>query len=101
MRRAARVDANHAEIVAALRKVGASVVSLAPVGQGCPDVLVGYQGRNHLLEIKDGSKKPSARRLNVMQERWHDNWRGSSCTVNSVEAALAAIGVIPVIGSIS
>lgn len=36
MRRAARVDRNQAEIAAALRKVGATVQSLAAIGEGVP-----------------------------------------------------------------
>jgi len=39
MRRRAKVDGNHAEIVEALRKKGWLVLSLAPVGDGCPDIL--------------------------------------------------------------
>lgn len=101
MRRAAKVDANQPEIVAALRKAGCSVSSLAMVGMGVPDVLVGYQGRNHLLEIKDGNKPPSAQKLTEMEQRWIDNWRGNVAVVNSVEAAFAAVGIIPVVGQIS
>ena len=56
MRRAAKVDDNHREIVRALRDCGATVQDLSPVGAGCPDILVGWQGRNHLIEIKDGAK---------------------------------------------
>ena len=55
MRRAAKVDANQAEIVQALRQIGAVVQSLAAVGNGCPDLLVGYRNRLFLLELKDGS----------------------------------------------
>ena len=53
MRRAAKVDDNQAEIVATLRYVGCSVTSLASIGRGCPDIVVGYNGVNYLLEIKD------------------------------------------------
>lgn len=45
MRKYGRTDSNHAEIAAALRKAGASVVSLASVGNGCPDLLVGFRTR--------------------------------------------------------
>mgnify|MGYP001610087864 CR=1 FL=1 len=41
MRRAAAVDANQEQIVAALRARGHMVLSLAPLGNGAPDVLVG------------------------------------------------------------
>lgn len=48
MRRAAKRDQNEPEIVAALRALGAFVWLLdQPV-----DLLVGYRGRWHLLEVK-------------------------------------------------
>lgn len=93
MRRAPKVDANQAEIVAALRGVGASVQHLHGVGSGCPDILVGYQHRNILMEIKDGAKPPSKRALNPDQEEWFDAWRGSACVVTSVDEALVVLGV--------
>jgi hypothetical protein len=100
VRRAAKVDANQREVVAALRGAGASVQLLHAVGEGCPDLLVGYKGLNMLLEVKDGSKPPSAQKLTPQQEIWHRDWRGHAVVVNSPEAALAAIGVIVTIGSI-
>lgn len=93
MRRAARVDANHAEIVAALRAAGCSVSSIAAVGGGLPDLLVGRSGMNYLLEVKDGSKSPSARRLTKDEQEWHDVWRGVVHTVYSVQDALKAVGL--------
>jgi hypothetical protein len=60
MRRAAKVDANHADIVKALRAAGCGVLDLSKVGNGCPDLLV-HAGVTVLMEIKDGSKPPSAR----------------------------------------
>lgn len=99
MRRAARIDANQPEIVAALRKAGATVTSLAAVGQGVPDLLVGWQSRTGdrelvLMEVKDGAKPPSRRRLTEDQQEWHAEWRGRPVAiVESVEDALAVIGV--------
>ena len=52
MRRAAKVDANQTEIIAALRQSGAAVVSLAFAGQGIPDLLVSFKGLTLLMEIK-------------------------------------------------
>jgi hypothetical protein len=101
VRRAAKVDANQREVVAALRGANASVQLLHAVGEGCPDLLVGYKGLNMLLEVKDGSKPPSAQKLTPQQEIWHRDWRGHRVVVNSPEAALAAIGVIVVSGHIS
>ena len=100
MRRAAKVDANQREVVAALRGAGATVQLLHAVGEGCPDLLVGYKGLNLLLEVKDGSKPPSAQKLTPQQEVWHRDWRGHRVVVNSPEAALTAIGVIAIVGQI-
>jgi Holliday junction resolvase len=94
MRRAAKVDRNQAEVVKALRQVGATVQSLAAIGDGCPDLLVGFKRETVLMEIKDGSKPPSERKLNKEQIEWHIEWRGGACVVvTSVGEALAAIGV--------
>lgn len=92
MRYAAKVDRNQPEIVAALRKVGATVQSLAAVGDGVPDLLVGFRNANHLLEVKDGEKVPSARLLTSEQLGWHAKWIGPVTIVYSVEDALRAIG---------
>ena len=100
MRRAAKVDANQREVVAALRGAGATVQLLHAVGAGCPDLLVGYRGANWLIEVKDGLKPPSKQTLTPDQEIWHRDWRGQSAVVNSPEAALALIGAIELRGSI-
>lgn len=92
MRKTARVDANQSAIVDALRAVGASVQSLAMVGRGVPDLLVGFRAQNWLLEVKDGGKPASARRLTPDETAWHDGWRGQVATVASIEEALHAIG---------
>lgn len=94
MRRAAKVDANQADIVAALRMAGATVQPLHAVGKGCPDLLVGYQRVNYLLEVKDGSKVPSAQKLTDDQVEWHELWRGHAAVVNDVKSALTAIGAL-------
>lgn len=91
MRRAAKVDANHSEIVAALRKIGATVTSTAAVGKGFPDLAVGWRGMTLLLEIKDGSKPPSARKLTEDERDWHDMWRGHAEVVNTVDEAIRAV----------
>ena len=90
--RAAKIDANQEQIVMALRVVGATVQSLAGVGKGVPDLLVGYQGETYLIEVKDGDKVPSARKLTPDQEDWHGKWTGGTLRVaNNVEEALNII----------
>ena len=82
MRRAAKLDANHGAIVEALLRVeGVSVHSLAGVGCGCPDLLVGARGLTYLVEIKDGAKWPSHRVLTPDQERWIREWTGSAVVI--------------------
>lgn len=95
MRRTAKVDANQESIVKALRTVGASVQSLAAIGNGVPDLLVGFRGQTWLMEIKDGAKIPSRQQLTDDQIKWHSNWQGGTLAViNSTDAALKLIGAI-------
>ena len=86
VRRAARVDQNHAEVVDALRKAGCSVVSLAAIGKGCPDLLAARSGRTVLLEVKLPKGK-----LNDEQSDFHAAWLGEIATVRSAEEAIAVM----------
>jgi hypothetical protein len=58
---------------------------------GCPDILVGYKGINLLVEVKNGSLPPSARRLTPPQQKWHSNWLGQVCTIKDNLEAIALI----------
>ncbi|WP_372570382.1 hypothetical protein [Ruegeria jejuensis] len=93
MRRAAKVDDNQPEIVKALRKAGATVTPTHAAGDGFPDLAVGYRGFNYFLEVKDGNKPPSARKLTKDQVEWHDKWRGQVAVVKSVDEALEVLGI--------
>lgn len=86
--RANRTDANQREIVRALRACGASVQPLNAVKAGCPDLLVGWQGCNYLLEVKDGDKARSARQLTPDEDAWHRRWKGTVATVLNADEAL-------------
>jgi hypothetical protein len=88
MRKFGKVDANQAEIVAAIRSLGASVQSLASVGSGCPDLLCAISGFCFLVEVKDGSKVQSAQKLTPDQIEWHSKWRAPVYIVNSVAQAV-------------
>lgn len=89
--RRAKVDDNQSQIVADLRSLGCSVLHLHAVGQGCPDVLVGWRGRNVLLELKDGAKPPSRRKLTPAQTEFFDTWRGEAHVVSSTDEARAVV----------
>lgn len=87
MRRAAACDRNQAEIMDAFRALGFSVASLHRCGQGMPDLLLGKQGKNYLIECKDGNKSPSKRKLNDVQREFHDAWRGQIAVIETLEDA--------------
>jgi len=92
MRYAAKVDANHTDIVSVLRAAGATVHSMAALGGGFPDLLVGYRNKTALIEVKDGAKSPSKRKLTPDQRDFHANWTGGTLAiVDSPEAALRVL----------
>jgi len=91
--RAAKVDANQGEIVKALRTFGVSVQPLHTVGGGVPDLLCGLLGFTFLIEVKDGSKVPSAQKLTPDQIEWHACWKAPVHIVNSIDAALAVVAI--------
>lgn len=94
MRRAARKDANHPEVVQAFRDLGCSVLDLARMGEGCPDLLVWIPSRVKmtLVEVKNGAKAPSARKLTPDQEKFFKAWHGPVVVVTSVEDVYALCG---------
>lgn len=85
-----RRDANEPEIVEALRRCGAGVWRLDTPA----DLLVGFRGRFVTMEVKDGSKPPSARKLTPDEQAY-----AGTCAekylphhlVTSVPEALAVI----------
>ena len=91
MRRAARIDANHVDVVKALRAIGASVANTSSIGQGFPDLVVGLAGRNILVEVKDGSKAPSERKLTPDQVEFKALWRGQWAVAHSPSEAVDVV----------
>lgn len=88
MRRAAKVDGNHAEIVSRLRSCGVWVQSLAAIGSGCPDLLCWHRGRYFLLELKEPGERP-----NQAQAEYMASCPGEIHVAHSPdEAAAAAVG---------
>ena len=90
---AARKDANHKEIVTAMRKIGAAVIDTSQIKKAF-DCLVIFQGNTFIMEIKDGAKPPSARKLtegeieckNLIESRG-----GKYHVIKSVDEALELI----------
>lgn len=71
-RYAKKRDDNHAEVKAMFEALGCTVIDLASTGNGVPDLLVGTLGVWRLVEIKDGSKPPSAQTLTAAEQRLKD-----------------------------
>jgi len=93
MRYAARTDANQAEIVAAMRKAGATVWV---IGLPC-DLLIGHRGQTLLMEVKTltGKRAPKAAKYTALQVSFMAAWLGGAvATVTDVDGALRAIGVM-------
>ena len=67
-----------------------TVQHLHGVGQGCPDLVVGYyhNGKkyNILLEVKEKDGK-----LTPQQVIWHAGWRGQVSVVSSPEEAVKTV----------
>jgi hypothetical protein len=82
MRRAAKVDANQAEIVKALKSIGCDVEAI-----GLPlDLLCGYRGVNWLLEVK--VKRGT---LTKGQKEFLERWRGQARIVRTAEEAIRVV----------
>lgn len=86
-RRAARVDLNQEEVVAELRRLGISVELLHQIGRGVPDLLLGFAGRNFLIELKSTKKGI----LTLDEENWHQSWNGQVETCVTVRQILGVM----------
>lgn len=82
-----RIDSNQPAIVQALRRCGCKVQSLHTVGDGCPDLLCLWHGLMFAVEVKNGSKPPSAQKLTEEEIKFHDEWRDAPLYIlNGVES---------------
>lgn len=88
-----KIDANHPEIVAALKKIGCHVLELSAVGGGVPDLVVWR--RDGVTALLVEIKNPVAKgKLNKLQETWHAAWTGAKpLVIESVDQALSVFGV--------
>lgn len=94
--RARRKDANHSTVLRMAREVGAEVLDLHSLPGGL-DALIGYRSKLFLIEIKDGSKPRSRRKLTPAEVATVDRFRAIGCPVLVVETEddlLRGIGAI-------
>lgn len=83
-RRAARKDDNHTEIVNEFRRLGWSVLDIAQL-KNCCDLVVAKDGYTVAVEVKDGEKPPSKRKLSQGEVKFRDSWKGIYFLVMSKE----------------
>jgi hypothetical protein len=95
MRRAAKVDNSHGPIRDELRKHGCTVVSLAQLGSGVPDLLVGVpsingaEPRTELIECKTLNHRLRSNQRDFVRE-----WKGRPVhVVCTPEEALEVLGL--------
>ena len=90
---AKKTDGNHeavkAELKAAMPEI--SVHDSSHAHGGFPDLVIGLFGLNHLVELKDGTKPPSRRRLTNAQVGFHTNWQGNVWVCHTASEVLANI----------
>lgn len=79
-----KVDNNQKDIVGELEKLGCSVVSLASVGKGCPDLACALLGQTWLIEIKNEDRYW---KLEPAQIKFLSNWNADVPILESVEDA--------------
>lgn len=79
MRRAAKIDENQPMLVEAFRRLGCSVLSLAAIGKGVPDLLVATSGITWLVEVKI----PKGRE-NQKQLEFAETWQGCRAVVRDL-----------------
>lgn len=94
MRKYGKTDTNQGEIVAALEKAGCMVFSLASIGGGMPDLLVGRAGVTwgpYEIKSKGGKLTPA-------EIKWWEEWRGGGCVVFCAEDILRNMGMLPSLG---
>lgn len=93
----ARPDEGQATIANAFRGCGALVVDLHLVGGGVPDLLIGIDGLNVLVEVKKprgprgGERSSSGQKLNEKQASFHHDWRGGPIFVVRSEAEVVSL----------
>lgn len=85
---AKKVDSNQAELVDYARSLGASVQHLHNVGGGVCDLIIGYNGKNYLAEVKTEKGK-----LNELQVMFFDHWKGQAKVVRTKEDIKELLGV--------
>lgn len=88
-----KIDENQPEIVQALERCGATVWKV----NGTFDLIVGFQGKNHILEVKNPRLEKGGGRhgLTPSQVKLMGGWKGDEIhIVENISEALEAVGIV-------
>lgn len=88
--RARRVDANLKEIVDEFRRLGCAV----HVTNDMWDLTISLGGLVMLIEVKDGAKPPSAKRLSKRAKEFYKTWLAHPRIVENKEQAKEVVEVL-------
>lgn len=91
--RAKKIDDNQKIIVKQLRRCGVSVAVTSMLGKGFVDLVLGWRGRNYLIELKDGSKSESRKKLTPDEQEFFDGWKGQVNKAESFDQIATIIGL--------
>lgn len=91
--RAKKIDDNQKLIVKQLRKCGVSVAITSMLGNGFVDLVLGFRGRNYLIELKDGNKSASRKQLTPDEKEFFDTWSGQVNKCESFKEIATIIGL--------
>lgn len=82
---AARIDGNQADLDRLAAGLGAVVIRASVAPELGFDRLIAFRGRLHIVEVKDGGKAPSKRRLTENEARLRDRLEAVGVAYNVVE----------------
>lgn len=92
MKLRAKVDSNQPQIVSVFRKMGCSVAHTHQIGKGFPDIVISLKTKSGsktlAVEIKDGDKVKSARKLTYQETIFHEYWQDEIPIIETVEDAI-------------
>jgi hypothetical protein len=89
--RACKIDNNQEQLVKQMRRIPGLKVKHTHIVKGFVDVVIGYQGINYLLEIKDPGKPPSKRKLTDDEQKFHNEWTGQVAVVETIDDVIKLI----------
>ena len=71
--------------------MGVSVAITSAAHDGFTDLVIGFGGITVLVEVKDGSKVPSERKLTPQQKIFHGSFKGAITVIENEQQAVELV----------